>query len=57
MEFITYSSREEIIITTEKEEQEAIREFFTEGGRDLDDYDREIYNGSAIGIGNTVRIL
>jgi hypothetical protein len=47
-EFITYDNGEEILVTTAETEPEAIRLYFTEGGRDLDDYDREVRNTEAI---------
>lgn len=40
--FITYANGEEVIITTPEHDDLTIREYFTEGGRDLDDYDRTV---------------
>ncbi len=50
MDFIVYSSKNEVIVTTFYEESGMISEYFTEGGRDLDNYDREVRysNGSVI---------
>ena len=42
MSFVAYVGTDEIIVTTPKKEVECVREYFTEGGRSLDDYDREI---------------
>jgi hypothetical protein len=38
--FIVYKGDDEVLVTTSKKENLAIREYFIEGGRDLDDYDR-----------------
>jgi hypothetical protein len=37
---VTYSSADEVIVTTLKNEHNTIREYFTLGGRDLEEYDR-----------------
>lgn len=43
--FIVYSGDHEAIITTPKKENKTIKHYFTDGGRDLGDYDRdEIYS-------------
>ena len=37
---VSYASSTEFIVTTSDQEQEMIRIWFEEGGRDLEDYDR-----------------
>ena len=40
---VTYSSREEVIVCNDSDEQQMLAEYFiTDGGRDISDYDREI---------------
>jgi len=39
--FVYYSNCDEVIITTRKQEKKAIKEYFTEGGRDIGDFERE----------------
>lgn len=40
---ISYTSDTEVIICTEEKESTVIEEYFTQGGRKLEDYDREHY--------------
>ena len=37
---IIYEGNDEIIVTTAEKEADCIREWFTEGGRNIDEYDR-----------------
>ncbi len=37
---ITYTGHDEILVATIEQEHKLINDFFTEGGRELDDYDR-----------------
>ena len=37
---VSYASSQEFIVTTSENEQEMLRVWFKEGGRDLEDYDR-----------------
>ncbi len=46
--FIVFSTNEEVIVTTSDLEMKTIDEFFTHGGRDLDEYDRDEVNDVAI---------
>jgi len=39
--FIVYSSSDETLICTPKSEKELLQDYFTDGGRDIDFYDRE----------------
>lgn len=39
--YVVYSSNSEVIITTLENEHETIQVYFTQGGRVLEDYDRE----------------
>ncbi len=41
-----YKGTGEILICVTDDEQQLVREYFTEGGRDLDDYDRSTMEGS-----------
>jgi hypothetical protein len=43
IQLITYTGFEEVLVTTSEQEPEMMREYFTEGGRELEDYDREVY--------------
>lgn len=42
--FIIYSSFDEILICTEEKEAEAKKEYFEDGDRNINDYDREVSN-------------
>ena len=55
--FIVYiGSDNEIIVTTPEREPEMLKEFFEEGGRDLEEYDREIEKiGSAVVFSSDIR--
>ncbi len=50
--FVVYSNDEEVLVTTKRRECKFIKESFTEGGRDLEDYDREEVSGSGVGVGS-----
>ena len=43
--FVIYEGENEILICTPDREAQLVREYFTEGGRDLDDYNRETMEG------------
>ncbi len=47
--FIAYIGPDEVIVTTVEREPETLKIWFTEGGRDLENYDREIYADEAVG--------
>ena len=38
---VIYSSREEVLVTTIEREKDMLDLYFTNGGRSLDDYDRD----------------
>jgi hypothetical protein len=40
--FVVYSSTDEVIVTTLENDKETYRLYFVEGGREIDDYDREV---------------
>jgi len=46
--FIIYQGRDETIITTPEEEANTVRLYFTEGGRNLEDYDRDEVTTEAV---------
>lgn len=48
--FITYSHPQEVIVTTSEMEKEMIEEYFTQGGRDLDEYDRNEVRDTAVSL-------
>jgi hypothetical protein len=51
MKFVVYIGSDEVLIGVKKEEKGLIKEWFGEnGGRCLDDYDREVVNDSAVKI-------
>ena len=54
--YIVYSSRDEAIITTPENEAKTIEMYFTEGGRVLEDYDREVVNEEAVCILSKVMV-
>jgi hypothetical protein len=39
---VVYSCYEEVIVCTPEQEQEMLKVYFTNGGRDLEDYDRKV---------------
>ena len=47
---ITFSSPDEVIVTTKENEPETVKAYFTEGGRNIQDYDREETDDLAIAI-------
>lgn len=55
--FIIYENFcDEVIVCTVETEPDCIRGFFTEGGRDLEDYDRSIINDCGIAISPSIRV-
>ncbi len=48
--FIVYASNDEVLVTTGELEGQMIREWFEEGGRSLDDYDREVHADAAVSV-------
>jgi hypothetical protein len=49
-QFIVYVSNQEIIVTTPQLEKQTIELFFTDGGRDIDNFDREEVQDEGIAI-------
>ena len=54
--FVIYSNTDEAIICTPETEPETFKLWFTEGGRDLEDYDRETSEEAAIAITSKIEI-
>ncbi len=53
---IIYSNDDEVIITTASAEKKAIKEWFTEGDRDIGEYDREVRKEGSVGVSATSRV-
>jgi len=53
---IVYTSDTEVIVTTKEQEAGAIREWFTEGDRDIEAYDREEIFDFAVAVTPTLRV-
>ena len=45
MNLVVYENGIEILICTKKDEKKLIKEYFTKGGRDLEEYDRSVCVG------------
>lgn len=55
--FVIYTNRDEMIVTTMKNETKMIRETFDiVGGRDVDDYDRVVKKGSSFLIEGSISL-
>ena len=54
--FIVYASNDEVLVTTAELEDQMIREWFEEGGRSLDEYDRVWSSDTAVGIKASTRL-
>lgn len=54
--FIVYASNDEVLVTTAELEEQMIREWFEEGGRSLDDYDREVHADAAVAVTASMRL-
>lgn len=48
--YIVYSNGCEVIVCTVANEKKTVQAFFTEGGRDLEEYDRKEVNDMAVSI-------
>ncbi len=46
MRLIVFSNVDETVITTPEDEDQTIQVWFTEGGRDLEEWDRQEYVGA-----------
>jgi hypothetical protein len=53
--FIIYTSSDEAIVCTPETEAQTIKEYFKEGERDMDDFDREEANDYAISFTSNIR--
>jgi hypothetical protein len=51
--FIVFTNDSEVIITTPGKRKETIKEYFTLGGRDIDEYDEQVLDESAVHINIT----
>ena len=54
--YVTYSNSEEAIVCLDVTEEETIRTYFTEGGRDLDDYDRKTVKEEAVLVSTRIEV-
>ena len=54
---ITYRGDDEVIVTTDELEKAMLKEWFIEGGRDTNDYDREVCNDEAVTITARLNVL
>ncbi len=48
--FVVYENAQEVIVTTEEKEEQAILDYFTNGGRDEEDYNRKEVDEVAVQI-------
>lgn len=57
--FVTYRGNDEVLVTTKKLEPDAIKEWFTDGGRDIEWYERieHLPGETSIAISNQIRVL
>ena len=53
---IVFSKDKEIIVTTSAKRKDTIKEYFTLGGRDLDEYEEQEVSESAVYITSTLRV-
>lgn len=54
--FIVFTNDSEMIITTPGKRKETIKEYFTLGGRDVDEYDERVVDESAVYVSTVVRL-
>lgn len=47
---VSYNGQSEIIVTTKNKEAETVKLYFTEGGRDLDEYDRQEHTDCGLSV-------
>ncbi len=47
--FIVYYDGNEAIVCTSRTEPDAIKEWFTDAGREIEDFDRKVINESGVG--------
>jgi len=54
--FIVYTSDDEVIVTTKDNDKNTIKEYFDEGGRNIDDYDRDEIKDGAVAISPKMKV-
>lgn len=54
--FIVFTNEFEMIVTTPTKRKETIKEYFTLGGRDVDEYEERVVDESAVHITTAVRL-
>jgi hypothetical protein len=54
---VVYSSGQEVLICTYKNEKKMLRLWFVEGGRDFDDYFREVSADIAVAVAGSSMVL
>ncbi len=54
--FIVYEGDDEVFVTTPQNELEALKEWFEDGGRSVDDYDRIVSTENAIRISSKLQL-
>ena len=54
--FIIYSSDSEVLVTDPAHEPDMLRIWFREGGRDTEDYDREVVNDECVNVSSRLRV-
>lgn len=52
--FVTYTGDDEVIVTISANEKKTVEEYFTNGGRDLDDYNREVHDDCGLSIRSNI---
>lgn len=57
--FIVWVGNDEVLVTTKNLERDAIKQWFTDGGRDIEEYDRKetLPGETAVGITSRMRVL
>lgn len=53
---IVYASDDEMLICTPDSEPQMLREYFKQGGRDLEDFDREVRSDGMINITSLLKV-
>jgi hypothetical protein len=56
LNFVIYEGRNEVLITTIEREHECLKEWFAEGDRHVDHYDRSVIKDSTIQITTTIDV-
>ena len=54
--FVLYRCRDEVIVTTPKDQKKTIKLCFTDGGRSLDDYDVDLIYDFVFNVMSTVAV-